>query len=108
LAERAHQGIVHIPESEVEHVIRDPSYKVKYDTFDQLSDLPDPLQSAGSGYVSAVQDSDGLLWFATRNGVARIDPRKISKNLLAPTVSFRSFSADGQDTFFIAMYCCQR
>jgi signal transduction histidine kinase/streptogramin lyase len=93
----AHQGIVHIPESEIEHVIRDPSYKVKYDTFDQLSDLPDPLQSAGSGYVSAVQDSDGLLWFATRNGVARIDPRKISKNLLAPAVSFRSFSADGQE-----------
>jgi signal transduction histidine kinase/ligand-binding sensor domain-containing protein len=91
-----HQGIVHIPEGEVEHVIRDPSYQVKYDTFDQLSDLPDPLQAAGSGYVSAVQGSDGLLWFATRNGVARIDPRKISKNPLPPPVSIRSISADGK------------
>ena len=93
----AHQGIVHIPEGEVEHVLRDPSYKVKYETFDQLSDLPDPIQAAGSGLVSAVQGSDGLLWFATRNGVARIDPRKISKNQLPPPVSIRSISADGKE-----------
>jgi signal transduction histidine kinase len=93
----AHQGIVHIPEVEVEHVIGDPSYKVRYDTFDQLSDLPDPLQASGSGYTSAVQGSDGLLWFATRNGVARIDPRAISKNRLAPPVSIRSISADGKE-----------
>jgi signal transduction histidine kinase/ligand-binding sensor domain-containing protein len=96
----AHQGIVHIPEGEVEHVIREPSYKVKYETFDQLSDLPDPLQAAGSGFVSAVQGSDGLLWFATRNGVARIDPRRISKNPLAPPVSIRSISADGKEYVF--------
>jgi signal transduction histidine kinase/ligand-binding sensor domain-containing protein len=93
----AHQGIVHIPEGEVEHVIRDPSHKVKYETFDQLSDLPDPLQAVGSGYISAAQDNDGLLWFATRNGVARIDPRKISKNQLAPPVSVRSILADGKE-----------
>jgi signal transduction histidine kinase/ligand-binding sensor domain-containing protein len=92
----APQGILHIPEGEVAHVIRDPSYRVKYETFDQLNDLPDPLQAAGTGYVSAVQGSDGLLWFATRNGVARIDPRKISKNQLAPPASIRSISADGK------------
>jgi signal transduction histidine kinase/streptogramin lyase len=96
----AHQGIVHIPEIEVEQVIRDPSYKVKYETFDQLSDLPDPLQASGSGLVSAVQGSDGLLWFATRNGVARIDPRKISRNPLAPPVAIRSISADGKEYVF--------
>ncbi len=96
----AHQGIVHIPQGEVEHVIGDPSYKVRYETFDELSDLPDPLQAAGTGYVSAVQGSDGLLWFATRNGVARIDPQKISKNQLAPPVSIRSISADGKDYEF--------
>jgi len=96
----AHQGIVHIPEGEVEQVIRDPAHKVKYEAFDQLSDLPDPLQAAGTGYVSAVQGSDGVLWFATRNGVARIDPRKISKNQLAPPVSIRSVSADGKEYVF--------
>jgi signal transduction histidine kinase/ligand-binding sensor domain-containing protein len=96
----ARQGIGHIPEGEVEHVIRDPSYKVKYETIDQLSDLPDPLQAEGSGYVSAVQASDGLLWFATRSGVARIDPKKISKNNLAPPVSIRSISADGKEYTF--------
>jgi len=96
----ANQNIVHIPEREVEHVIRDPSYRVEYETFDQLSDLPDPLQAAGSAHVSAVQGSDGVLWFATRNGVARIDPRKISKNSLVPPVSIRSISADGKEYVF--------
>jgi signal transduction histidine kinase len=96
----AHQGIVHIPEEEIEHVFSDPSYKVKYETYDQLSDLPDRLQAEGSGYVSAVQGGDGVLWFATRNGVARIDPRKISKNRLAPPVTIRSISADGKEYAF--------
>jgi signal transduction histidine kinase/ligand-binding sensor domain-containing protein len=96
----AHQDIVHIPQSEVEHVIRDPSYKVQYETFDQMSDLPDPLQTSDSYHVSAVKGSDGVLWFATRNGVARIDPRKISKNSLAPPVSIRSVSADGKEYVF--------
>jgi signal transduction histidine kinase/ligand-binding sensor domain-containing protein len=96
----AHRGIVHIPEGDVEHVVSDPSYKVTYEMFDELSDLPDPLQAAGSGYISAVQGSDGLLWFATRNGVARIDPQKISKNRLAPPVSIRSLSADGKGYVF--------
>jgi signal transduction histidine kinase/ligand-binding sensor domain-containing protein len=93
----AHQGIVHIPEGEVEHVTRESSYKVKYETFDQVSDLPDPLQASGSGYVSAVQGNGGLLWFATRNGVARIDPQRISKNQLAPPVTIRSILADGKE-----------
>ena len=93
----AHQGIVHIPEEEIEHVYSDPSYKVEYETFDQLSDLPDTLQAAGSEHVSAVQGSDGVLWFATRNGVARIDPRKILKNRLAPPVTIRSIVADGKE-----------
>jgi ligand-binding sensor domain-containing protein len=93
----AHQSIVHIPEAEVEHVLREPPYRVKYETFDHLSDLYDPLQVDGTGFVSAVQGTDGLLWFATRNGVARIDPRKIWKNQLAPPVSIRSISADGKE-----------
>src|SRR5208282_708896 len=93
----AHQGIVHIPEGEVEHVTRESSYKVKYETFDQVSDLPDPLQASGSGYVSAVQGNGGLLWFATLCGDARIDPQKISKNQLAPPVTIRSILADGKE-----------
>jgi hypothetical protein len=40
----AQKGIVHIPYTEVEEVIRDSSYKVKYETFDQTTGLPDRLQ----------------------------------------------------------------
>jgi signal transduction histidine kinase/ligand-binding sensor domain-containing protein len=90
----APQGIFHIPQDEVEHVVRDPSYKIRYELFDQRSDLPDPLQTE-NGTVISVQGTDRLLWFATRNGVARIDPQNIARNLLAPPVSIRSISADG-------------
>jgi signal transduction histidine kinase/ligand-binding sensor domain-containing protein len=91
----APQGIFHIPQDEVEHIVRDPSYKIKYELFDQRSDLSDPLQTENNG-SSAVQGTDRLLWFATRNGIARIDPQNIAKNLLAPPVSIRSISVDGK------------
>jgi PAS domain S-box-containing protein len=94
----ARQGIFHIPRSEVEHVVTDPSYRIQYELFDQRSDLSDPLQTIDDGgVVAAVQGTDGVLWFATRNGVARIDPQSISKNLLAPPVSIRSISADEKE-----------
>ncbi|HEY4355898.1 MAG TPA: two-component regulator propeller domain-containing protein [Acidobacteriaceae bacterium] len=92
----SHQKILHIPESEVKHVVSEPSYRVNYEVFDQLTDLPDPLQGGGDGLTSAVQGADGALWFATRNGVARIDPRKISRSAVPPPVLIQDISADGK------------
>ena len=90
-------GIVHIPKNEIEHVIRDPSYKVAFELFDLVSDLPEPLQTGEKEYSPGViQSTDALLWFATRTGVARIDPRHIVRNLLPPPVSIRAVIADGK------------
>jgi signal transduction histidine kinase len=91
-------GILHVPEAEVHRTLRDFDYKVHYDLFDLVSDLPEPLQRAG-GVVyspSAIEASDGILWFATEGGVARVDPRHILRNPAPPPVVIRSIIADGQ------------
>jgi signal transduction histidine kinase/ligand-binding sensor domain-containing protein len=89
-------GIVHISQHEIEQFRRRPDYRVAYELFDAMSDLPDAIQSGqGEEYSSnVVQGSDGVLWFATRKGIARIDPSKIQRNLLPPPVAIRSVVAD--------------
>jgi signal transduction histidine kinase len=87
-------GIVHIPPEEVRRVSADPDYAVSVRTFDFLDGLP------GAGQMNytcstAIESSDGRLWFATDTGLARIDPARLSRNLVPPPVSIRSVQADG-------------
>jgi len=88
----AHQGIVHIPEGEVEHVIREPSYKVKYETFDQLSDLPDPLQAA----VALRQRGSGYRWLAlvcnAQWGRKNRPPENLEESACTPGIDSLYFS----------------
>lgn len=42
---------------------------------------------------TAIQSSDGRLWFAATNGAAWIDPARIHRNTLAPPVAIRSLTA---------------
>ena len=90
----ARPGIVHIFKGEVEQVLRHPDYKVNYEVFDLVSDLPAPLQRSGSISASVAEGSDGLLWFATRKGFARIDPTRIYRNPFPPPVAIRTVVAD--------------
>ena len=87
-------GIVHIPESEIQSALDHPEHKVSYELFDLVSDLPEPLQHTGVYASGAIQDGDGMLWFATRSGAARLDPTHIYRNPLPPSVSIRSVIAD--------------
>ncbi len=87
-------GIVHIPEREVQRAVQQGDFKVNYEVFDLVSDLPEQLQREGVYSSGAIQGSDGLLWFATRSGVARVDPARIFRNPLPPPVAFRSIIAD--------------
>ena len=89
-------GIIHISQAEVDKVVRDPSHPVKVELFDTLSDLPDQLHTRISGVpvTTAVESSDGLLWFMTSRGIARLDPRGVLRNPLAPPVWIRAMIAD--------------
>ena len=59
-----------------------------------MSDLPEPPATRNSGEPRGVEGSDGVLWFVTTSGVARLDPRRIARNPLPPPVVIRSVIAD--------------
>jgi len=86
-------GIVHLPETEVQAAMIKPDHRVKYSQFDVVSDLPEQLQDYGSS--GAIRTQDGVLWFATTNGVVRLDPNHIVVNRVPPPVSIHAVTADG-------------
>ena len=89
-------GIVHVPEGEVQQALRDPTHRVHYEVFDLVSDLPEALQRrhTGAPFGSAVEGSDGVLWFVTARGVVAVDRSRIQRNQLPPPVLIRSIVAD--------------
>jgi len=89
-------GIVHIPDAEILRALSQADYKVNYELFNLVSDLPEPVRNEGPPLRVLAQGSDGLLWFTTESGVARIDPAHIFRNALPPPVSIRSVVADGK------------
>ena len=46
---------------------------------------------------SAVRDAAGRLWFATNQGIARIDPARLHSNTAVPPVAIRALRAGGYD-----------
>jgi signal transduction histidine kinase/ligand-binding sensor domain-containing protein len=86
-------GIIHLPEAEIQAAMIKPDHRVSYSQFDLVSDLPEQLQDDGSS--GAIRTQDGLLWFATTNGVMRIDPSHIVINRIPPPVSIHAVTADG-------------
>ena len=57
-----------------------------------------PTEEATSiGHPAAWKTTDGLLWFATRKGVAIVDPNHLIENHIAPPVVIERFIADDVD-----------
>ena len=87
------RGVVHISAEEAHKAVTDPTHRVAYQLFDFLDGLPGSPQMNFT-VSTAVEASDGLLWFATDNGLARIDPARLQRNTLAPPVAILSATAD--------------
>jgi signal transduction histidine kinase/ligand-binding sensor domain-containing protein len=87
------KGIVHISSEETRKFIADPSHHVNYRRFDYLDGLPGSPQMEFTD-STAVEASDGRLWFATDNGLARIDPAHFVKNAVPPPVSILSIGSE--------------
>ena len=63
--------------------------------FDAFDGLPGNFHSTDA--KSEVEGTDGRLWFLASDGIAWLDPSKISPNLLPPPVSIRSLTVDGKE-----------
>lgn len=86
-------GVVHIDAAEVSALQADPTHVAKAELFDYLDGLPGAPQMNWCS-SSAVEASDGRLWFATDNGLAWLDPHRLWRNELPP----RSISAGSLPT----------
>jgi signal transduction histidine kinase/ligand-binding sensor domain-containing protein len=90
------RGFVHVPANELEAGLARPTYPMK-------AKLIREGEFAGAGapqglvtYLdTAARDSEGRLWFATRNGVVHLNPEGSVANH-SPIVAIRSMIADGQ------------
>jgi ligand-binding sensor domain-containing protein len=89
------RGIIHIPQSQVAALQANPDHRVTFRTFDSLDGLPAALQPAFPA-PSAVEGSDGVLWFATTSGIVRIDPKNIPANTLPPPVAILRVDSGGR------------
>jgi signal transduction histidine kinase/ligand-binding sensor domain-containing protein len=83
------RGIVRISPEEIRQFLADPGHRVNYRRFDYLDGLPGSPQMMVTN-STAVQASDGRLWFATEHGLARIDPAHLVRNVVPPPVSILS------------------
>jgi signal transduction histidine kinase/ligand-binding sensor domain-containing protein len=87
------RGVVRIAPDEARKAIADPRHRVAYQRFDFLDGMPGSPQMNFT-VSTAVEGADGLLWFATDNGLASIDPARLQRNTVPPPVAIRSVTAD--------------
>ena len=87
-------GIFRLPSEEVAQSLRDPSHAVaaeRLDYHDGLDGAPAQLRPVPTAVVA----DDGVLWFATTNGVVWIDPRHIRRNPIAPPARIVALDVSG-------------
>jgi signal transduction histidine kinase/ligand-binding sensor domain-containing protein len=88
-------GITRVPREDVAAFAGDSAHVAHAETLnfdDGLEGVAPQLRPL----QSAVRGSDGRIWFATSKSVFWIDPARIPRNTLPPTVRLRSIQADGR------------
>ena len=87
-------GILHISNAELSKAARDGSYRLKGEHFGRRHGLPGvPTQL--HPLPTAIEGTDGRLWFALQNGVVWLDPATYSEHRVAPpAITIESVSAD--------------
>ena len=86
-------GIIYIPSGEVRQLIDNPDYQVSYHLYNILDGIPGGPQMNYTA-STAVEASDGRIWFATDNGLTWINPPRIKRNNLPPPVVVKSLATD--------------
>jgi PAS domain S-box-containing protein len=87
-------GIFHIGKAEISEALKDAAYRVKGEHFGRregLSGVANQLRP----FPTAIEGSDGRLWFTLRNGVVWLDPAAYAeKRAVPPPITIQSVSAD--------------
>jgi signal transduction histidine kinase/ligand-binding sensor domain-containing protein len=86
-------GIFHIRQSELAEALKDPSYQVNGDHFGRRDGLPG-FASQIRPLPTAIEGTDGRLWFSGSNGVVWLDPARFEHQVTPPPITVQSISAD--------------
>lgn len=88
-------GVTYLSAEELRKAQQWPGYKMRAELFDGFDGLPGGSDQSYHSQ-SAVQDLAGKIWFATRAGVAWIDPAHRWKNTMPPPVMIEALEVDGR------------
>jgi signal transduction histidine kinase len=88
-------GLAHVPAKELEAGLATPTYPIQARLIRE-GDFAGAPQGVVIYLDTAARDSEGRLWFATRNGVVHLDPERSIASTKPPIVAIRSIRADGQ------------
>lgn len=86
--------VINIGATDLQRALGDPSYRVKYRSFNSFDGIPGTLAGASSLSIET-RGTDGRLWFLTSSGFVWVDPANILTNTMPPLVSIRSIKANG-------------
>ncbi len=88
-------GITHIDSAQLRRALQDPGYRARAERLDYRDGLNgEPPQVRP--FPTAIEGTDGRLWFATESGVAWLDPTNIKRNSFPPPVQIRAVNAGGR------------
>jgi signal transduction histidine kinase/ligand-binding sensor domain-containing protein len=88
------QGLVRAPVAELEACARTPRCTLHTHRFGAFDGMPSE-EASTIGHPAAWRSGNGELWFATRKGVAIVDPARLHMNAIPPPVVIESFDVDG-------------
>lgn len=89
------RGIVHIPADELRLFKQNVNHRVAFRVYDVLDGLTAPLQPPFPS-PAGTEGADGLIWFATANGVVWIDPKRIPGSGPPPHVEILQTTINGR------------
>src|SRR6185369_16597791 len=86
------RGVIHIREAQLQQL---GSGKVEFESFGLLDGITAELRGSLAS-PSAVQTTDGRIWFATTKGLAWINPKRVVRNTAPPPVMVEFVIANGR------------
>jgi signal transduction histidine kinase/ligand-binding sensor domain-containing protein len=89
-------GIFHLRRSELSEALNNPDYQVKGEHFGRREGLLG-VAPQFRPLNTAIEGSDGRLWFTTSGGVEWLDPGQSENKVPAPPITIQSVSADDKN-----------
>ncbi|MCR6661622.1 MAG: histidine kinase [Luteimonas sp.] len=90
-------GAVLVSSGEVRKLLANPGQPVESRLFDHLDGMSGAAHHLGP-WPTAVESTDGRLWFTTAEGVVSLAPRPPARNTVVPDVYIKSITVDGKHT----------